>query len=139
GTLRLGKTVTNQVQRLTFLSSITAGTFTLAYNASGNQTVTYSTTPATLQANIQTALDNIFGVGNATAVVNGLNVDITFSKLLAGQNLASLSVNGGSLAPAAADAVVQSVARNGGGNAFQRLAIDTNNAAINGGTVKLGL
>ena len=45
----------NEVQTLTFGGTITSGTFTLTVNGVTTGTITWSTTPATLQAAIQSA------------------------------------------------------------------------------------
>src|SRR5207248_1340837 len=53
----------NDTQTLTF-GATTATTFTLTFNGVSTAAITYSTTAATTQANIQSALDTMLGAGN---------------------------------------------------------------------------
>ena len=70
GTLLINKSGgVNEIQRLTFSGSPTAGTFRLVLDGASTGVITYSTATATLVANIQTALDNLptIGPGNTLA------------------------------------------------------------------------
>ena len=53
----------NEVQTLTFGGTITGGTFTLTFNNYVTDRISYSSTPATLVANIQAALDALPTIG----------------------------------------------------------------------------
>lgn len=94
----------NEVQRITVTSS-PSGTFRLMWAGGGltylTAAITYSGTPATLVANIQAALDALFGAGN-TAVSGAGPFDITFQGELANKNIPLptiiSSLSGGSLA-----------------------------------------
>src|SRR5262249_11139153 len=64
-----GGNVLGPVQVLTFGGNVTGGTFTLALNGATTSPISFGTGPAAqaiLQANIQTALDNLVGTGNAS-------------------------------------------------------------------------
>src|SRR5204863_6355008 len=103
--LRLAKTGTgaNEVQTLTFGGTITGGAFTitmaLATGPLTSQPIAWSSTPATLLANIQAAVTSVIsGVSGATATVVNTNptgtgpFTITFGGALAGTNLAQMTV-----------------------------------------------
>jgi hypothetical protein len=75
---------TNAVHRMTIGGAPTSGTFRLTWNGRTSTAITYSNTNATLLANIQTALDTIFGAGNTIATAATLTagvgtIDITFA------------------------------------------------------------
>ena len=81
----------NAVQTITFGGTITAGsTFALVFNGATTAPITYSSTTATLQSNIQAALSNLTtlgGTGNNTTLVSAgspTSVNITFQNQLAG-------------------------------------------------------
>jgi len=69
----------NEVQTITFGGPVASGTFTLAFTNASNITATtspiaYSTNPATLQSNIQTALNSLSTLGTTGTSPNGLVV-----------------------------------------------------------------
>lgn len=79
----------NDVQTLTFTGTPTGGTFRLSFNGQVTAPITYSTTDATLQANILAALIALpnVGTGNVTvtSATSGTVVTHTFVGALAGQ------------------------------------------------------
>src|SRR5207253_284523 len=86
-------TVTNETQALNFTGTITGGTFTISYGASTSAAITYSSTPATLAANIQAALNTLLGAGSTTvSVVTPGQYLVRFGGNLAGANVATLGV-----------------------------------------------
>ena len=104
--VRGGKVIANSNadQQLAFGASNTGGTFTLTFNGQTTAAITYSTTPATLQSNIQAGLGALPFVGSASNVTvnansNGTVAEITFIRALAGLNLplltAAASLTGG--------------------------------------------
>src|SRR5205823_429986 len=82
------------VQTLTFGGGITGGTFTLTFNGLTTTPITWSATTATLQANIQAALNALpnIGIGN-TLVSNAANPTITFQNGLAKTNVPTMTFN----------------------------------------------
>ena len=56
------KTNTNTTQTLTFNGAPTGGSFTLTFNGATTAAITYSQTGSTLASNIQTALNNLYGL-----------------------------------------------------------------------------
>ena len=85
-------TLTSETQTLTFSAGLTGGTFSMTYAGNTVTPITYSTTLATLQANIQTALNTLFGAGNATATgVTAISATINFTGALANTNLALMT------------------------------------------------
>ena len=85
---------TGDLQTITFGGAINAGgTFTLGFGGQTTGAINYSANPATLQANIQTALNNLPSIGTDTntGVTNSLvvaqsstTVSVTFQGLLGG-------------------------------------------------------
>lgn len=85
---------TNEVQTLTIGGTPTSGTFKLAFDGHTSGSITWSSTNATLLANIQAALDAMPNVGTngivaaAGTLTNGIGtITLTF-----GANLAKLAV-----------------------------------------------
>lgn len=65
----------NEQQLLYFTGAPTGGTFRLTLNSSETGNITYSTTPATLASNIQTALNTLLGASSVTcAATNFPNI-----------------------------------------------------------------
>lgn len=94
------RTAAAEVQTLTFTGTPTGGTFRLGFNGQITGAITYSTTNATLEANILAALialSNI-GTGNVTvsSATSGTVVTITFAGVLANINqpMITFAVNG---------------------------------------------
>src|SRR5207237_4736575 len=82
----------------TGVTSQTIGNFVLNYGTQLTQLVAYDPNPAILQANLQAALNTMFGAGNATAIVSFANnlptqADITFGNTLARTNLQPLTLS----------------------------------------------
>jgi hypothetical protein len=77
-------TLASAVHRLTFGGTVTGGTFRLVYGSEITDPITWSGTAATLVANVQAAMDALFGAGNT--VVSGTGpYDVTFQNELAGR------------------------------------------------------
>ena len=85
---------TGDVQTITFGGTINAGTtFTLGYNGTPTGPIAYSSTAATLQSNIQTALDNntAIGAGNTLVIANSpTSVTVTFQGTLGNASMQPL-------------------------------------------------
>ena len=85
---------TGDVQTITFGGTINAGTtFTLGYNGTPTGPIAYSNTAATLQSNIQTALDNnsAIGAGNTLVIANSpTSVTVTFQGTLGNASMQPL-------------------------------------------------
>jgi fibronectin-binding autotransporter adhesin len=101
GGLLLGNTsatVNSAVQTLTFSGTLAnSSSFTLAFKGQ-MANVTYSTIAATLQGNIQVALDSLstIGAGNTAVVANSAtSVTITFQNTLSNMSLPDLVPGGG--------------------------------------------
>ena len=62
----------NTVDTMLFGGNISGGFFTLGFNGVSSATIAYSTDPATLQNNIQTALNNLSTIGVSAAGNNSL-------------------------------------------------------------------
>jgi hypothetical protein len=98
-------TAANDVQTMTVTGTPTGGTFKLSFNGQVTSAITYSQTDATLQANVQAAMDALpnVGAGNSAVVSSGsgTSVAITFQGLLGNIEQAALtffqnSLTGGS-------------------------------------------
>ncbi len=92
-------TSSNAAQTLAFGGTVTGGTFTLTFNGQTTSTINYSTTAATLQSNILTALTALSNVGTNNVTVNATSatsVLITFQNVLgdAPQSLMTASAAG---------------------------------------------
>jgi hypothetical protein len=86
------------VQTLTFGAGITGGTFTLTFNGLTTTPIAWSNTIATLQGNIQAALDALPNVGPGnTLVSNAANPTITFQNGLARTNVPTMTFNAAAL------------------------------------------
>src|SRR5262249_11945000 len=84
----------SEVQTLTFANN-PAGTFTLSYGNLTTAAITYNATPATLQTNIQNALNATLGPGNTAVVAaSATSVTITFAGQLANTNIQQLVASG---------------------------------------------
>ena len=93
-TTRLSSDNVNAVQTISFGGTITGGTFSLALGGSTSSPINYSTVPATLQNNIQIALNGLasVGTGNSSVSAGSANaVTVTFQGTLAGQPVPPLS------------------------------------------------
>ncbi len=91
---------TNAVQTITFGGTITTGsTFTLSFNDATTAAIAYSTATATLQSNIQNALNALATIGlsgNTNTLVSAASatsVTITFQHQLGNTNLPQLTLN----------------------------------------------
>jgi autotransporter-associated beta strand protein len=100
--------VTNEIQRIAIGGTPTdaSTTFTLTYNGRTTAAITYSATPATTAADIQSKLGALLGIGAANisvSAVSNLIFDITFQNALGQADIASMTsalVNaGGATAP----------------------------------------
>jgi hypothetical protein len=96
---------TNEVQTLAIGGTPTSGTFILQYGSARSSTITWSSTDATLVANIQTALEAIPGIGSGGVTVtdstlsSGIgNALIEFTGSLAKKDVSELSVYANNLA-----------------------------------------
>lgn len=85
---------TNEVQTLTIGGTPTGGAFKLAFDGYTSGAITWSSTNATLLANIQAALDAMPNVGTNgfVAAAGSLTAGIGTITLTAGGNLANLAV-----------------------------------------------
>ena len=85
----------NAVQTLNFGGSSLGGTFTLSFNGFTTDPITYDTSAATLEANIQAALDNLsFLTGNTVVdAISPTNVTVTFQGVLGKQNVPPMVAN----------------------------------------------
>src|SRR5262249_27234405 len=142
GTLKLSgngalvqSSTTNAVQTVS-LQKVASGTFTLTFNGQPTAAITYSTTPATTAANIQTQLAALANTGRGNVSVTALSTSgannqyflVTFQGALGGAAQPTMSINTASLA-ASANIVLGSVSTTTAGSAG--LTINT------GGTVTL--
>ena len=76
---------TNAVQTISFGGTPTGGFFTLAFNGTTSNPITYSTNPTTLQTSIQTEMDNIAGAGNTVvSATSATSVNVAFQGTFAG-------------------------------------------------------
>lgn len=86
---------TSEVVTLTFAGTITGGTFTLSYDGYTTAAITWSSTNATLVANIDAALgalSSVSGAGNVTTAVGTMTSGVgTITVTFAG-DLAALAV-----------------------------------------------
>src|SRR5207248_2695476 len=92
--------------------------------------VSYSGTAAALQANLQNAVNSVFGAGNATVSASGANqYDVTFGGQFARTNLMEMTVQS-DLQGSAATAAISTVS-DGAGKEMQRLTFPS---GVNGGS-----
>lgn len=134
-------TAANDVQTMTVTGTPTGGSFKLSFNGQVTAAITYSTTDATLQANVTAALEALsnVGTGNVTAASSssGTVVAITFQAALGNIEQAALtffqnSLTGGS-SPTA------SFARTTRGRAAGGLFVAYDDARSDGGGVAKGV
>ncbi len=79
---------TNAVQTIAFTGTVTGGSFLLAIGNNTTGPIAYSTAAATLQSNIQAALNTLAGVGSGNSLVtatSATSVKVTFEGALAAQ------------------------------------------------------
>jgi len=85
---------TDELQTLKFTGSPTGGTFTLTFGSETTGAITYSTTAATLAANVQTALASLSNIGSgnvvATSNTSGIVV-VKFTGTLTMRDVAQLT------------------------------------------------
>jgi Bacterial Ig domain/Dockerin type I domain len=122
----------NEVQRLDFQGSIDEGEFSLAYGPLLSAQVAWNSEPRMRVANVQTALDQMFGPGNTKAYSRSESqIDIVFRGQLSGVDLLPLvaisDLDGGSVA-------LIEVA-NGAGNEVQRLVFSDTTSQTTGNIV----
>jgi hypothetical protein len=95
---------TSAVQGIAFGGAITGGTFTLSFDNTSNSPpgvikgttspIPYTTAAATLQSNIQTALDALMGTNNVlVSAASATSVQVAFQNALGGASEPLLSVN----------------------------------------------
>lgn len=134
-------TAANDVQTMTVTGTPTGGSFKLSFNGQVTAAITYSTTDATLQANVTAALEALsnVGTGNVTAASSssGTVVAITFQAALGHIEQAALtffqnSLTGGSSPNA-------SFARTTRGRAAGGLFVAYDDARSDGGGVAKGV
>lgn len=134
-------TAANDVQTMTVTGTPTGGSFKLSFNGQVTAAITYSTTDATLQANVTAALEALsnVGTGNVTAASSssGTVVAITFQAALGNIEQAALtffqnSLTGGSSPNA-------SFARTTRGRAAGGLFVAYDDARSDGGGVAKGV
>jgi len=134
-------TAANDVQTMTVTGTPTGGSFKLSFNGQVTAAITYSTTDATLQANVTAALEALsnVGTGNVTAASSssGTVVAITFQAALGNIEQAALtffqnSLTGGSSPNA-------SFARTTRGRAAGGLFVAYDDARSDGGGVAKGI
>ncbi len=85
---------TNTVQTITFGGVVFGGTFSLSYGGSTTGPIIYSTSAATLQSNIQAALNGLATVSLGNSVVSAVSVTdvtVTFQGSLQGQDVATMT------------------------------------------------
>ena len=72
---------TNAVETLTFTGSPTGGNFSLSYGGATTAAIAYSTSAATLQTNVQNALNALPTIGGGSAVVSVSGPTITVTRM----------------------------------------------------------
>lgn len=80
-------TTANEVQTITFTGTPTGGTFTLSFGGQVTAAITYSTTAATLQANILAALAALSTIGSTSNIAVSASATVptvTFQGAMAG-------------------------------------------------------
>ncbi len=80
---------TDAVQTISIPSSTTGGTFTLTYSGSTTSSITYSDTPATLAANVESALTSLSNIGtngNVNVLATSTTVTVIFQNALGGES-----------------------------------------------------
>ena len=99
------------IQALTFSSGVTGGSFTLNFNGATTAPITYSPVPATLAANIQTALDATIGPGDTLVnAPSATNATITFQGQDFGMAAPTTTADGTNLAGANPSVMVDTTA-----------------------------
>lgn len=93
---------TSEVQTVTLGGTITGGTFYLAYNGLASSQIAWSATTATLLANVQAALDELFGANNSVAADSTLSsgvgdFTVTFQNGRGALNMTNAMTAGNSL------------------------------------------
>lgn len=117
--------ITNEVQTLTFGGTITGGTFLLTFNGATTAAISWSSTNATLVANIDNALGalaSIGGVANVTTAVGTMTagigtITVTFTGDLAGTDVPLMTKDSTNLTGTAPTLTV-SLTTEGQGEAF---------------------
>jgi hypothetical protein len=82
------------IQTITFAGVVSGGTFTLSFGSNTSSAITWSPDAATLQANIQTALDTIVGGGKTQVSVTPSVALVSVSSLAVGTHTISASYSG---------------------------------------------
>lgn len=77
----------NAIQTISFLGTVTGGTFALGFNGQSTQSISYSSVSGTLQTAIQNALNGLstIGTGNTSvSAANSTSVSVLFQNALGG-------------------------------------------------------
>jgi hypothetical protein len=86
------------IQTITFGGNTSGGTFALLFNGVSTAAITYSTIPATLQANIQAALDTTIGAGDTlVSAFSATDVLVTFEGADFGTDQPAMGADGSNL------------------------------------------
>lgn len=137
---------TSEVQTLTIGGTPTAGTFTITFKGWTTSAITWSSTNATLVANIDAALEAlpVIGTGGVTTAVGTMTSGVGTITITFAGNLAKLAVDlavatsslTGTDPTAAITETTPGVTATGRGSAAGQLLVDTTNAKlyINTGT-----
>ncbi len=142
--------VTGNIQTLSVSGSPTSGTFTLSFDSATTSNITYSTVVATIQANIQSALDALSTIGPGNSYVVAAS-DTTFRVALTGAlaaaNQPAMTASGSGFLPSGSIAVtnntltgetftLDSSSNLAGGIAVLDMSAST---ALSGSNVKMGV
>jgi subtilisin-like proprotein convertase family protein len=102
-------TTFDAVQTINFNPAVVGGTFKLTFNGSTTNPIPWSIVPATLQANLQAALNVLptIGPGN-TAVSVSPNPAVTFQGALSGPNIPTMTFDATGLLGGGIDSIVTS-------------------------------
>ncbi|MCY2986730.1 MAG: pre-peptidase C-terminal domain-containing protein, partial [Planctomycetota bacterium] len=116
----------NEIQQLTFDSTVNGGSFTLTYDGNTSANIFWSVDSVTLANHIQTALNGLFGAGNTiVASLSPTAYTIMFQHGLANANLQALTANSTNLQSATVlpATVLPSTVQDGAGHEVQQLTV----------------
>ena len=95
--IRVPNNAGGETQRITFTGTAQGSAFTLAFNGATTGAITYDTAQATLQTNIQNALnalatiDNSRGSGTLVTATSATGVNVLFTNLMGGLNVPEMT------------------------------------------------
>ncbi|MBV5304948.1 MAG: hypothetical protein JZU70_12255, partial [Chlorobium sp.] len=109
--------------------SAPGGSFIISDGGSGSQVVAYHSNATNMTANIQTAMDALYGAGNVVVSLDGLganwqNYRLTFGGVKANLNIPDITINGAGLTDATAKPYNQTQGR-AALNEIQRMTLGT--------------